>query len=91
MDYGSILIQEILKFSGRIRLFESQDSAIEAILGDKIISGDIVVIIYEGPKGGPGMREMLSTTGAIYGQGLGDTVALITDGRFSGGNKSVAR
>ena len=58
-----------------------------AVLKNEIVAGDAVIIRYEGPKGGPGMREMLSTTGAIYGQGLGDSVALITDGRFSGGTR----
>ena len=76
----------ILRFSGPARVFESQDTAVEAILGGKIQAGDVVVIRYEGPRGGPGMREMLSPTGAIMGRGLGDKVALITDGRFSGGS-----
>jgi dihydroxy-acid dehydratase len=71
--------------TGPARVFESEEAALEAILGDKIKPGDIVVIRYEGPKGGPGMREMLSPTSAIIGKGLGDSVGLITDGRFSGG------
>ena len=72
-------------FSGRARVFNSEEEAIKAILGRKIKSGDVVVIRYEGPRGGPGMREMLSPTSAVMGLGLGKDVALITDGRFSGG------
>lgn len=72
-------------FSGRARVFNSEEEAIQAILGRKIKSGDVVVIRYEGPRGGPGMREMLSPTSAVMGLGLGKDVALITDGRFSGG------
>ena len=64
-----------------------EEDALTAVLKNEIKAGDAVIIRYEGPKGGPGMREMLSTTGAIYGQGLGDSVALITDGRFSGGTR----
>ncbi len=71
--------------TGPARVFESEESALEAILAGRIQAGDVVVIRYEGPVGGPGMREMLSPTAAIIGQGLGDSVALITDGRFSGG------
>ncbi|OUU80775.1 MAG: dihydroxy-acid dehydratase [Gammaproteobacteria bacterium TMED78] len=78
--------KEGTEFKGRARVFHSEEEALNAILNDKIVSGDIVVIRYEGPKGGPGMREMLSPTGAIIGKGLGDSVALITDGRFSGGS-----
>ena len=74
-----------MKFSGRARCFDREEDALKAVLARKIKAGDVVVVRYEGPKGGPGMREMLSTTGAIYGQGLGEDVALITDGRFSGG------
>ena len=73
------------KITGPARVFESEESCMEAILAQKIQPGDIVVIRYEGPKGGPGMREMLSPTSAIIGEGLGDSVGLITDGRFSGG------
>ncbi|HUI17947.1 MAG TPA: dihydroxy-acid dehydratase [Alphaproteobacteria bacterium] len=73
------------KFSGRARCFDREEDALAAVLARKIKPGDVVVVRYEGPKGGPGMREMLSTTGALYGQGLGEDVALITDGRFSGG------
>ena len=69
------------------KCFDSEEDALSAVLKNEIIAGDVVIIRYEGPKGGPGMREMLSTTGAIYGQGLGDSVALITDGRFSGGTR----
>jgi dihydroxy-acid dehydratase len=71
--------------SGPARVFDSEDAAMEAILADRIRAGDVVVIRYEGPKGGPGMREMLSPTSAIIGKGLGESVGLITDGRFSGG------
>jgi len=74
-----------LKFSGRARCFDREEDALKAVLARKIKPGEVVVVRYEGPKGGPGMREMLSTTSAIYGQGLGEEVALITDGRFSGG------
>lgn len=75
---------------GKARVFDSEDAAIQAILGGKIKGGDIVVIRYEGPKGGPGMREMLSPTSAIVGMGLDKTVALLTDGRFSGGTQGAA-
>jgi dihydroxy-acid dehydratase len=78
--------KEGLSFKGIARVFGSEEKALEAILGGKVTAGDVVVIRYEGPKGGPGMREMLSPTSAIMGRGLGDTVALITDGRFSGGS-----
>jgi dihydroxy-acid dehydratase len=71
--------------SGPARVFDSEDAAMDAILADKIKAGDVVVIRYEGPKGGPGMREMLSPTSALIGKGLGESVGLITDGRFSGG------
>ena len=73
------------KFKGKAKCFDGEPSALNAVLKRKIKSGDVIVIRYEGPKGSPGMPEMLSTTGAIYGQGLGEDVALITDGRFSGG------
>ena len=73
------------KFKGKAKCFDSEKLALNAVMKRKIKSGDVVVIRYEGPKGSPGMPEMLSTTGAIYGQGLGEEVALITDGRFSGG------
>ncbi|MDR2860550.1 MAG: dihydroxy-acid dehydratase, partial [Elusimicrobiota bacterium] len=74
-------------FTGKARVFNSEDLAMKAILDKKIVSGDIVVIRYEGPAGGPGMREMLSPTSAIQGMGLSDSVALLTDGRFSGGTR----
>jgi dihydroxy-acid dehydratase len=75
---------------GKARVFDSEDDAIKAILGGKIKAGDVVVIRYEGPKGGPGMREMLSPTSAIVGMGLDKSVALLTDGRFSGGTRGAA-
>lgn len=78
--------KEGLHFAGRARVFHSEEIALRAILDDIVEAGDVVVIRYEGPKGGPGMREMLSPTGAIVGKGLGASVALITDGRFSGGS-----
>jgi dihydroxy-acid dehydratase len=78
--------KEGLRFEGRARVFHSEEKALQAILDSEIVAGDVVVIRYEGPKGGPGMREMLSPTGAIMGRGLGADVALITDGRFSGGS-----
>jgi len=78
--------KEGLRFDGRARVFHSEEDALRSILDGGIGKGDIVVIRYEGPKGGPGMREMLSPTGAIMGKGLGSDVALITDGRFSGGS-----
>jgi dihydroxy-acid dehydratase len=78
--------KEGTRFSGRARVFGSEEESLRAILDGGIVPGDVVVIRYEGPKGGPGMREMLSPTGAIIGRGLGDKVALITDGRFSGGS-----
>ncbi len=76
-----------LQFSGKARCFENEESAMKAVQSRKYKDGDVIVIRYEGPVGGPGMREMLSTTGAIYGQGKGEKVALITDGRFSGGTR----
>jgi dihydroxy-acid dehydratase len=79
-----------LTFSGRARIFESQDSAVEAILADKIVAGDVVVILYEGPKGGPGMQEMLYPTSYLKSKGLGKDCALITDGRFSGGTSGLS-
>lgn len=78
--------KEGLKFSGRARVFDGEERATAAILAGRVKAGDVVVIRQEGPRGGPGMREMLSPTGAIVGRGLGDKVALITDGRFSGGS-----
>ena len=73
-------------FAGRARVFDSEERALQAILAGRVRAGDVVVIRYEGPRGGPGMREMLAPTAAIMGRGLGDSVALITDGRFSGGS-----
>ncbi len=78
--------KEGLRFEGSARVFHSEELALQAILNDKIKSGDVIVVRYEGPKGGPGMREMLSPTSAIMGKGLGSEVALMTDGRFSGGS-----
>jgi dihydroxy-acid dehydratase len=78
--------KEGLQFSGTARVFDSEEQSLQGILGGKVKAGDVVVIRYEGPRGGPGMREMLSPTGAIMGKGLGQSVALITDGRFSGGS-----
>jgi len=80
----------ILKFNGRARIFESQDSAVEAILGDQIVAGDVVVIQYEGPKGGPGMQEMLYPTSYLKSKGMGKECALLTDGRFSGGTSGLS-
>ena len=79
----------MMKFEGPAVIFESQDEAMAGILGGKVKAGDCVVVRYEGPKGGPGMQEMLSPTSAIMGMGLGDKVALITDGRFSGGTRGA--
>ena len=78
---------KMLTIRGRARVFESEEDAMKSILADKIKAGDVVVIRYEGPKGGPGMREMLNATASIAGMGLGESVALITDGRFSGGTR----
>ncbi len=86
----SAVADEMLKNQGRARVFDSEEEATEAILGGRIKSGDVVVIRYEGPKGGPGMREMLTPTSSIVGMGLGSSVALITDGRFSGGTQGAA-
>ncbi len=80
----------ILKFTGRARVFESQDAAVEAILADKVIAGDVVVIRYEGPRGGPGMQEMLYPTSYLKSKGLGKQCALLTDGRFSGGTSGLS-
>ncbi|MEJ5224113.1 MAG: dihydroxy-acid dehydratase [Anaerolineales bacterium] len=80
---------EMMRFSGPARIYESQDDAMRGILAREVQPGDVVVVRYEGPKGGPGMQEMLSPTSAIMGQGLGDKVALITDGRFSGGTRGA--
>ena len=82
--------EEIWKFSGPAKIFESQDSAVAAILADKITEGDVIVIRYEGPKGGPGMQEMLYPTSYLKSKGLGAACALLTDGRFSGGTSGLS-
>ncbi|QEL54401.1 dihydroxy-acid dehydratase [Chromobacterium paludis] len=82
--------ESILKFTGRARIFESQDAAVESILADQIVAGDIVIIRYEGPKGGPGMQEMLYPTSYLKSKGLGKACALLTDGRFSGGTSGLS-
>ncbi len=82
--------ESIWTFSGPARVFESQDAAVEAILGDRIMAGDVVVILYEGPRGGPGMQEMLYPTSYLKSKGLGKVCALITDGRFSGGTSGLS-
>ncbi len=82
--------EDLFRFSGPARVFESQDAAVDAILADEIIAGDVVVIRYEGPKGGPGMQEMLYPTSYIKGRGLGKACALLTDGRFSGGTSGLS-
>lgn len=86
----SAVAPEMLKHQGPARVFDCEEDAIEAIKGGKIVAGDVVVIRYEGPKGGPGMREMLNPTSAIAGMGLGSSVALITDGRFSGASRGAS-
>lgn len=86
----SAVVEEMLVHEGPARVFDCEEDAIEAIKGGKIIAGDVVVIRYEGPKGGPGMREMLNPTSAIAGMGLGSSVALITDGRFSGASRGAS-
>lgn len=86
----SAVAPDMMVNEGRARVFDSEDDAIKAILGGKITGGDVVVIRYEGPKGGPGMREMLAPTSAIVGMGLDKSVALLTDGRFSGGTRGAA-
>ena len=80
----------MLAHEGPARVFDCEEDAIAAIRGGKIVEGNVVVIRYEGPKGGPGMREMLNPTSAIAGMGLGSTVALITDGRFSGASRGAS-
>ena len=86
----SAVAPEMLVHEGPARVFDCEEDAIEAIKGGKIVEGDVVVIRYEGPKGGPGMREMLNPTSAIVGMGLGSSVALITDGRFSGASRGAS-
>ncbi len=99
--YGNIAVEgcvvktagvdaSILEFSGPARIFESQDAAVEAILADRIVEGDVVIIRYEGPRGGPGMQEMLYPTSYLKSKGLGKACALITDGRFSGGTSGLS-
>jgi dihydroxy-acid dehydratase len=82
--------ESILKFSGKARIFESQDSSVAAILADEVHEGDVVIIRYEGPKGGPGMQEMLYPTSYLKSKGLGKACALLTDGRFSGGTSGLS-
>ena len=86
----SAVVPEMMVHEGPARVFECEEDAIAAIKGGKIVAGDVVVIRYEGPKGGPGMREMLNPTSAIAGMGLGSSVALITDGRFSGASRGAS-
>ncbi len=86
----SAVVEEMLVHEGPARVFECEEDAITAIKGGEIHPGDVVVIRYEGPKGGPGMREMLNPTSAIAGMGLGSSVALITDGRFSGASRGAS-
>ena len=86
----SAVVEEMMVHEGPARVFDCEEDAIAAIKGGKIVAGDVVVIRYEGPKGGPGMREMLNPTSAIAGMGLGSTVALITDGRFSGASRGAS-
>jgi dihydroxy-acid dehydratase len=86
----SAVVPEMLKHTGPAKVFDCEEDAQAAILGGKIVEGDVVVIRYEGPKGGPGMREMLNPTSAIQGMGLGSSVALITDGRFSGASRGAS-
>jgi len=82
--------ESIWRFTGRARVYESQEDAVEAILGDQVVAGDVVVIRYEGPKGGPGMQEMLYPTSYLKSKGLGKACALLTDGRFSGGTSGLS-
>ena len=86
----SAVAEEMMVHEGPARVFDCEEDAIAAIKGGKIVAGDVVVIRYEGPKGGPGMREMLNPTSAIAGMGLGSSVALITDGRFSGASRGAS-
>ena len=86
----SAVVEEMMVHEGPARVFDCEEDAIAAIKGGKIVEGDVVVIRYEGPKGGPGMREMLTPTSAIIGMGLGESVALVTDGRFSGATRGAA-
>jgi dihydroxy-acid dehydratase len=85
----SAVSAKAMKFKGKAIVFESEEEAMKAILGRQIKAGMVIVVRYEGPKGGPGMREMLAPTAAISGMGMGESVALITDGRFSGGTRGA--
>ena len=82
--------ESILVFQGKAKIFESQDDAVKGILADEVVAGDIVIIRYEGPKGGPGMQEMLYPTSYLKSKGLGKACALLTDGRFSGGTSGLS-
>ena len=82
--------ESILKFNGTARIYESQDDAVAGILGDEVKAGDVVFIRYEGPRGGPGMQEMLYPTSYLKSKGLGKHCALVTDGRFSGGTSGLS-
>jgi dihydroxy-acid dehydratase len=86
----SAVVPEMMVHEGPARVFDSEESVTEAIFGGKVTPGDVLVVRYEGPKGGPGMKEMLAPTAAISGMGLGESVALITDGRFSGATRGAA-
>jgi dihydroxy-acid dehydratase len=86
----SAVVREMLVHEGPARVFNREEDSVEAIMNGKIVPGDVVVIRYEGPKGGPGMREMLSPTSAIAGMGMGSSVALVTDGRFSGASRGAS-
>jgi len=86
----SAVAPEMLVHTGPARVFDSEEEAFEAIQAQKILDGDVIVIRYEGPKGGPGMREMLTPTSALAGMGMDKTVALITDGRFSGASRGAS-
>ena len=86
----SAISKKNLRFKGKAKVFDSEEKAMHAIMAKQVKKGDVVVVRYEGPKGGPGMREMLSPTAAIAGIGLGEDVALITDGRFSGGTRGIS-
>jgi dihydroxy-acid dehydratase len=90
VEMGAAVAEEMLRHSGPARVFNSEDEAIKSIYNGEIKKGDIVIIRYEGPKGGPGMREMLGPTSAIAGMGLDKDVALITDGRFSGASRGAS-
>jgi len=86
----SAVPENLLKHSGPARVFDGEEEAVEAMVGGRVKDGDIIVVRYEGPQGGPGMREMLNPTAIIAGMGMGDKVVLITDGRFSGGTRGAA-